>query len=83
MTFHPVALVRRYAYWMRRLPELTGMMLAARSPLGRSVKIALFGVGVVLPLGSAIWALLFWHGSSVCKHRTVVHSIRPIPSGEQ
>ena len=62
-----VARVRGYATWMRQLPRATGMMFAARSSTGRSVKIFLFGVGAVLPLGSLIWALLFWHGSGASK----------------
>lgn len=74
MTFHPVALARGYTDWVRRLPEATAMMFTARSSLGRSIKIALFGVGIVLPLGSAIWALLFWHGSSIRKHQAACHS---------
>ncbi|NTV70505.1 MAG: hypothetical protein HGA71_10195 [Azonexaceae bacterium] len=60
-------MIRNAAAWLRRLPQATGMMLAARSSLGRSVKITLFGIGVVLPLGSLIWALLFWHGSGVLR----------------
>lgn len=70
MTLHPAALWRGYTKWVRRLPEATAMMFAARSRWERSVKIALFGVGVVLPLGSAIWALLFWHGSNIRQHGT-------------
>ena len=42
-------------------------MFAARTQLGRSIKIFLFGIGVVLPLGSLIWVLLFWHGNSIVK----------------
>jgi hypothetical protein len=70
MTLHPAAVWRGYTDWLRRLPEATATMFAARSPWGRSVKIALFGVGVILPLGSVIWALLFWHGSSVRQRGT-------------
>jgi hypothetical protein len=76
MIRNAAALVRGYANWMRQLPRATGMMFAARSSLGRSVKIGLFGVGVVLPLGSVIWVLLFWHGNGV--HRRVV----PLPVEE-
>lgn len=68
MTRNAAAWLRTYANWMRQLPQATRMMFAARSSLGRSVKIGLFGVGVVLPLGSLIWALLFWHGNGVLRH---------------
>jgi hypothetical protein len=67
MIRNAAAWVRGYTVWVRQLPKATGMMFAARSSLGRSVKIGLFGVGVVLPLGSVIWALLFWHGNGVRK----------------
>jgi hypothetical protein len=66
------ALVRGYAVWVRRLPQATGMMFAAQSSWGRSVKIGLFGIGVVLPLGSLIWALLFWHGNGVVRRAVPV-----------
>ncbi len=62
-----VALMRNYAIWIRQLPQATGLMFAARTQLGRSIKIALFGIGVILPLGSLIWVLLFWHGNSIVK----------------
>lgn len=65
MTRNAVALLRAYSVWVRRLPAATGLMFAARSRLGRSVKIFFFGVGVVLPLGSLIWVALFWHGNGV------------------
>lgn len=82
MTQTAAAWLRAYANWMRRLPQATGMMFAARSSLGRSVKIGLFGVGVVLPLGSLIWALLFWHGNGVLR-RAVPAALdeakRPLP----
>lgn len=65
MTRTAVALLRAYSVWVRRLPEATGFMFAARSRLGRSVKIFFFGVGVVLPLGSLIWVVLFWHGNGI------------------
>ena len=63
------ALLYGYATWIRRLPQATGMLFAARTPLGRSVKIFLFGLGVVVPLGSLIWMLLFWHGDCVSRYR--------------
>jgi len=37
-------------------------VLYSRSRAGRSMKLSLFVVGAVLPLGSLIWALLVWHG---------------------
>ncbi|MDP3540408.1 MAG: hypothetical protein Q8S26_17060 [Azonexus sp.] len=67
MIKNAAVLLRGYTVWARQLPQATGMMFAARSPLGRSVKIGLFGIGVVLPLGSLIWAVLFWHGNGVRK----------------
>lgn len=72
MTRTAAAWLRAYAIWMRRLPQATGKMFAARSSLGRSVKIGLFGIGVVLPLGSLIWALLFWHGNGVLRRAVPV-----------
>ena len=62
-----VTLLYGYVLWMRKLPQATGLIFAARTPLGRSVKIFLFGLGVVLPLGSLIWVLLFWHGNCLGK----------------
>jgi len=62
------ALLYGYALWMRRLPQATGMLFAARTRLGRSVKIFLFGLGAVLPLGSLIWLLLFWHGGCINRY---------------
>jgi hypothetical protein len=64
----PVASLRSYAIFVRRLPRATGLILAARSPVGRSIKIFLFGVGAILPLGSLIWALLFWHGHGIRRY---------------
>lgn len=55
--------VRGYAVKVPGLAQGTEDMFAARSPMGRSIKVFLFSVGVVLPLGSLIWALLLWHGS--------------------
>jgi hypothetical protein len=69
MANRTVALLRRGALWFRRLPQATDVLFAARTPLERSLKIALFGVGIVLPLGSLIWALLFWHGKALRKSR--------------
>ncbi len=69
MIKNAVTLLHGYAIWVRRLPQSTGLMFTARSPLGRSVKIFLFGVGVVLPLGSLIWVVLFWHGNGIARFR--------------
>ena len=62
-----LALLRSYAGWMRQLPQASGLLFAARTPLGRSIKMALFAIGVALPLGSLIWVLLFWHGNASVK----------------
>jgi hypothetical protein len=59
---------RAYTTWVRRLPQATVFIFAARSRWGRSFKIFLFGVGIFLPLGSLIWVLLFWHGNGVLRH---------------
>ena len=67
MIRNAAAMVRGYTALIRQLPQATGMMFAAHSSWGRSVKMVLFGIGVVLPLGSLIWMLLFWHGNGVCK----------------
>lgn len=67
MSLNPVVWARTYVKWVRMLPQATGLMFAARSSAGRSIKIFLFGVGAVMPLGSLIWALLFWHGSLIRK----------------
>lgn len=48
----------RMAAWM---PGRTHVMLDAPSRAGRSIKISLFVVGAILPLGSLIWAGLLWH----------------------
>ncbi len=68
MIRNAAALWRGYTTWVRRLPQATGLMFAARSRWGRSLKVFLFAVGVVLPLGSLIWVLLFWHGNGVLRH---------------
>lgn len=67
MTRRAVTLIRDYAIWVRQLPQATGFMFTARTPLGRSVKIFLFGVGLVLPLGSLIWVVLLWHGNGIVR----------------
>jgi hypothetical protein len=77
MIRNTAALVRGYTVWVRQLPRATGMMFTAQSSWGRSVKIGLFGIGVVLPLGSLIWMLLFWHGSGVRKRAAVL----PVEAG--
>lgn len=65
-----------YATWTLRLPQATELMCAARSPVGRSIKVSLFVVGVVLPLGSLIWVFLFWHSNAMVKHDVVETRIR-------
>lgn len=72
MIKNAAALVRGYMSLIRQLPQATGMMFAARSTWGRSVKMGLFGVGVVLPLGSLIWLLLFWHGNGLARQKILV-----------
>lgn len=67
MQWKAIGLLRDYASWMRRLSRGSAQMFAARSAVGRSAKIFLFGVGVALPLGSLIWLLLFWHGSGLAR----------------
>ncbi|MBL8429465.1 MAG: hypothetical protein JNJ95_06210 [Dechloromonas sp.] len=82
MVKNAAALVRGYISLVRQLPQATGMMFAARSIWGRSFKMALFGVGVVLPLGSLIWVLLFWHGKRVRKHAALRSGGCTTPIGE-
>jgi hypothetical protein len=84
MIRNAAAWLRGYATWVRRLPQATGFMFAARSRWGRSFKIFLFGVGVILPLGSLIWVLLFWHGNGLVRHGVSVAAGKPAvvrPSG--
>jgi hypothetical protein len=64
-----VTLLRAYTSLIRSLPKATEAMFAARTPTGRTVKIFLFGIGVVMPLGSLIWIVLFWHGNGVLRLR--------------
>ncbi len=72
-----VTSLRGYAKWVRQLPQATGVMFAARTVTGRSVKIFLFSVGVVLPLGSLIWVLLFLHGRRIRQQRFAGLGIAP------
>ncbi len=67
MVTNAVARLYFFAVSAIRLRLTTGFMFAAQSPLGRSVKILLFVVGIVLPLGSLIWVLLLWHGNAVVR----------------
>ena len=53
---------RGYKFLGKKLTETRGALFSARTPLGRSTKIVLFGIGAVLPLGTVIWALLLSHG---------------------
>uniref|UniRef100_Q47BA2 Transmembrane protein n=1 Tax=Dechloromonas aromatica (strain RCB) TaxID=159087 RepID=Q47BA2_DECAR len=89
MIRNAVALWRGYVMLVRRLPQATGFMFAARSRWGRAFKVFLFAVGVVLPLGSLIWVLLFWHGNGVLgayvsglagKPAAVHHAPSPLPA---
>ena len=76
-----VSLFRGYLAWVRHLPQATGLLFAARTALGRSVKIALFGIGLALPLGSLIWVLLFLHGTRISgKHSSEASSLARQPS---
>lgn len=63
-----IAALHCYLFWVRQLPQATGILFAARTRPGRYCKIIFFGVGVILPLGTLIWALLFLHGARVCGH---------------
>jgi hypothetical protein len=75
MNLNPIALFRIYVKWVRQLPKATKTMFMARSALGRSIKISLFGLGLLLPLGSIIWALLYLHGTRAQKRAN-----RPLPA---
>lgn len=44
------------------MPGRARVMLDAPSRAGRSLKLSLFIVGAILPLGSLIWAGLLWYG---------------------
>jgi hypothetical protein len=62
MKMSAVSPLRGYKDWGKKLTETHGALFSARTPLGRSTKIVLFGIGAVLPLGTLIWALLLSHG---------------------
>lgn len=64
-----IALLNRCAARLPPVPRFTTAMFAARSRPGRSIKVFLFGLGAILPLGSLIWALLAWHGTGVARTR--------------
>jgi hypothetical protein len=66
---------RGYEYWGKKLTQTRGTLFSARTPLGRSTKIVLFGIGAVLPLGSVIWALLLKHGLRVERASSSVKSV--------
>lgn len=69
MTTNAIAVLNRFNDLFRlRLPKATGALFAAKTRSGRYVKTFLFGVGVVLPLGSLIWVLLCLHGARVGVH---------------
>jgi hypothetical protein len=57
-----VSRLRGHMNWGEKLIQTQGALFSARTPLGRSTKIVLFGIGAVLPLGTLIWALLLSHG---------------------
>ena len=65
-----------YATWTLKLPQATEMMFAARSSLGRSIKVSLFVVGIVMPLGSLIWVLLLWHSNAMIKQDVIETPVR-------
>jgi hypothetical protein len=56
-----VSRLRGHVNW-EKLIQTQETLFSARTPLGRSTKIVLFGIGAVLPLGTVIWALLLSHG---------------------
>ena len=59
------AFVGRQVGRARQLRQERAVIFAARTPAGRSLKVFLFGAGMVLPLGILIWLLLFLHGSRI------------------
>jgi hypothetical protein len=65
LTRRAFALLRINVRRLANSPQVSEAMFAASSRQGRSIKIFLFGLGVILPLGSLIWALLLLHGSTV------------------
>lgn len=65
MKVSAASLSRGYKKWGEKLTQSQGALFSARTPLGRSTKIVLFGIGAVLPLGSVIWVLLLSHGLRV------------------
>jgi hypothetical protein len=62
MRVSAVSRLRSYTSWGEKLIQTQRTLFSARTPLGRSTKIVLFGIGAVLPLGTVIWALLLSHG---------------------
>jgi hypothetical protein len=63
--------LRGYTSWGKKLAQNQSALFSARTPLGRSTKIVLFGLGAVLPLGTVIWALLLSHGLRAQRASTV------------
>ena len=51
--------------WIMGLPKAVDTIRAAKTPTGRTVKTRLFGIGMAIPLGILVVALLFWHGSRI------------------
>jgi hypothetical protein len=51
--------------WAINLPKAVDTIRTARTPTGRIVKTLLFGLGMAIPLGILLVALLFWHGLKI------------------
>lgn len=57
--------IGRAVRWALALPNAVETIRTAKTPAGRTVKTLLFGVGMTIPLGVLVVALLFWHGSRI------------------
>ena len=51
--------------WAIRLPKAVDTIVAAKTPAGRTIKTLIFGLGMAVPLGILVVALLFWHGTRI------------------
>ncbi|MFT3960844.1 hypothetical protein [Propionivibrio sp.] len=71
MEENAASLSRGYMKWGKKLTQAHGALFFARTPLGRSTKMVLFGIGAVLPLGTVIWVLLLSHGLRVKRASSV------------
>lgn len=71
MKVSAASLSRGYIKWGKKLTQPEGALFSARTPLGRSTKMVLFGIGAVVPLGSVIWVLLLSHGMRVKRASSV------------